>query len=1108
MERMKDAIRDFLEKDRYEIFTILLLLVFVVLGGRLFYLTGIRGSYFREISENRRAKDIIVTAPRGEIHDRKGLLIAGNRPVFTVQLRKDEIDPLPREEKNKAFLQLVRYLEEDGVSTTDDFPIDCNVFRYKDQNRYIYGEQSPTDQIVERISEHQLLPEILNTYYEDIDRQDHYEFYTANRFLHSLDTTGEKIPIIVKKGEYGVVFSYIGGDEPIHWKKTHDLPEDIPPKEAILQLAGDNPTHIRKLLEHPIARKLCYDVLLKKGLVNDIAMEPFFNSFYKSYFETKLKWMSEFPSISLDSTAESDFYTIFSNRSMEHLLRKKVNETDEDILFPGKLLVEAMKEEGEKKEIKVGLKKGRPYYKFEDGSDAFSYLLQYGKDEKVMKRWLTPKEMKVAAQSVLIEDGIITGISIADDTFRYVDLANKEDWEKSEHVEEGSTDTEAFLQVKERYKIPNNLGVYETRGILNIYYELNKQGNLAYIPINYAYKIKNETVAKISENINPNTGITVSSEPIRHYPLGETCSHILGYIGKISTDTEVNEYINRKEYERNALIGKTGIEQNYEDYLHGTNGNRRVEVDSVGNTTKILEQTPPQPGNNVYLSIDLDLQKKAEETLKNVLSLIRSGDVYKSKWGDYPLASSRDKGRPFIHAQSGAIMAVDVHTGKILAMASFPGYDPNLFATGISSTDWESLLPKEEKNPLAPRPLYNIPLQTAVQPGSIFKMITGLTALEKGMKPNQVIKDGGYVEVGGSVFGCWLWNQEKETHGDEDLYTAIRDSCNYYFYSLALGKDQRQDLDLPVQITADDISEMAQKFGLGSPTGIEIKTPAEAKGNLPNPKTKTETMKQLLRNYLNSHLREFYIGKEELTNKKSSQIIEKIVSLMDEENVPERQKVFEVLEQLELDTEKVVPGRGVLLGDFMLYDYFNQAHWNMADTMNVTIGQGANSYTLAQITRYVMALANGGTLYPLSFLEDIKDENNNNIILQREVKGEQIQLNDLDNLEAVKKGMHMASLSGANKAAYENFPISVGIKTGTAQRAGVNPYTGDTFDSFSWQIGFAPYENPEIAVACVLVQGGPGSNGSPLIREVIAEYFGLNKEIRRDSLPIETVVKP
>lgn len=1106
MEKIRKIYRKLTERDRYEVFSALLLLSFLVLAGRLFYLTGIKGAYFREISQNKRAKDIVITAPRGEIRDRKGLLIAGNQPVFTVQLRKDELDNLKQKEKNESFLKLVRYLEEDGAMYTDDFPILLNALRYRNQRAYLHGEGSPEDMVVEEVIKGNFIEPLMELYYEEPAATEPYVFYMAKHMIHVVGGS-RSIPIQVKRGEHGMEFSFYGGDEPGYWKAEQNFPENITAKDALLRLFSAHPeTYFRKILEHPVARKLTYDFLKERGLLEDITLVPFFNRNYGKYFDTKIRWMEEFPSIRMESSAEEDFYTIFSHFSLESLLQKPVDETDEDVVFPGALLADLVSTENRK--VTATLNQGKPRYRFKDGSDALAYLVRRGKEPDVLKKWLATPEMKAKAQKAMIDDGINSGISVANNQFQYVELKNEKDWKKSMKVEEGSTEREAFYEIKKRREIPDNVGVYETQRVLNIYHELNKQGNLAYIPIHLAYRIKESTVAKISENIDPNTGITVAREPIRQYPLGDSCAHILGYIGKISSEGEVSEYIDKRKYERNALIGKTGIEERYEDYLHGTNGSRRVEVDSVGNTTKILSETPSKAGNNIYLSIDLELQRKAEGALEKTLSLIREGGVYESPWGNFPMAASQDKGRPFIHAKSGAVMAVDVHTGKILCMASFPGYDPNLFSTGISSSDWESLIPKEEKDPLAPRPLYNIPLQTAVQPGSVFKMITGLTALEKGLDPNYKITDGGWVDVGGTVFGNWLWNQKREFQGDEDIYGAIRDSCNYYFYSLALGRDQQKDITLPVQITAEEIAETARKFGLGQSTGVEIQTPAEAKGNLPDPKSKTETMKSLLRHFFNAHLSEYYTGKEELTQQKSSQIIESVVSLMDMGELPNRKVVFDKLSSQQLDGEKKVPGRGVPLGDYILYDYINQSRWTMADTLNVTIGQGANSYTLAQVTRYVAALANGGTLYPLSFLEDIKDENNNNIILKKEVKGEKIPLKDRSHLEDVKKGMFMASTTGANKAAYQNFPIEVGVKTGTAQRAGINPYTKDTYDSFSWQVAFAPYDKPDIAVACVLVQGGPGSNGGPLIREVMAEYFGLNKEIKRDALPIETKVTP
>lgn len=439
-------------------------------------------------------------------------------------------------------------------------------------------------------------------------------------------------------------------------------------------------------------------------------------------------------------------------------------------------------------------------------------------------------------------------------------------------------------------------------------------------------------------------------------------------------------------------------------------------------------------------------------------------------------------------------------------MANFPSYDPNLFATGISSVDWESLIPLEEKNPLAARPLYNIPFQTAVQPGSIFKMVTALAAMEKGLDPEMTIQDGGYVDVGGSVFGCWLWNQSKQTHGAESLKDAIRDSCNYYFFSLGLGEDQRRGEKLPLQIDEKEIKAMAEKFGLGKKTGMEVSIPAEAKGNLPDPKQKKETMKQLLRNLLNRVLKE--ASNEVLTEEKQAEATKVLVDLMDKSQAPSRQEVVTLLESFNIDPNHYLKKEKRPLVDYMVSDYYNQANWNLADTMNITIGQGANSYTLAQMTRYAMALANGGKLYPLSLVQEVKDENNASSLYKPKAKGEQIKLNRPDSIHEVTKGMQLAALAGGNDRCYKDFPVEVAIKTGTAERAGVNPYTGESYDSFSWQIGFAPYKDPEIAVAAVLFQGGSGMNCGPILRGVMAEYFGLNKQVVTETLPIENQLTP
>ncbi len=186
-------------------------------------------------------------------------------------------------------------------------------------------------------------------------------------------------------------------------------------------------------------------------------------------------------------------------------------------------------------------------------------------------------------------------------------------------------------------------------------------------------------------------------------------------------------------------------------------------MDVYGNTTNVIEEEQAVPGNNLYLTIDSKLQKVAEDSLKHALEEIqKGGGEFKSQWGgNYKFGINKKKGRPYINATSGSVVAIDVKTGELLALANYPAYDPNLFSTGISNTDWVSLFPENEEDPLAPRPLYNIAIQTAIQPGSTFKMVTALAALEKGLSPDKTIRDMGYVDIGTERFGCWIWHSHR-----------------------------------------------------------------------------------------------------------------------------------------------------------------------------------------------------------------------------------------------------------------------------------------------------------------------------------------------------------
>ena len=293
--------------------------------------------------------------------------------------------------------------------------------------------------------------------------------------------------------------------------------------------------------------------------------------------------------------------------------------------------------------------------------------------------------------SINTENNIILKTSITNKSFDYVYNINRTEIKNRYKVKDDYTGESLFSTLKKTYSI-EDLDNYTAYSYLVLNRKVELQGDKAYIPITLTYGISEPCVSHIKEKFENNKGFTVSMEPIRHYPNGELASHILGYIGKISQQDEIEKYTKDKGYSSDSFIGKTGVEESQEVSLKGQDGFKKVMVDNRGNRTETISETQAVPGKNVYLSIDSDLQKVAEESLKRTLESIRNGNEYKSKWGSYKPNESHK------NATSGAVVVLDVKTGKVLALASYPSYDPNLFVTGISNSDWISLFPEDARD--------------------------------------------------------------------------------------------------------------------------------------------------------------------------------------------------------------------------------------------------------------------------------------------------------------------------------------------------------------------------------------------------------------------------
>ena len=297
--------------------------------------------------------------------------------------------------------------------------------------------------------------------------------------------------------------------------------------------------------------------------------------------------------------------------------------------------------------------------------------------------------------------------------------------------------------------------IYVSYAFDNLKNKILEQGYKKFIPVKLKTDVNFDAVAKIEENELP--GVIIQVEPIRKYLYGETASHVVGYLGEIN-QSEL-EQLSEDNYKPGDYIGKEGLEKVLEKYLKGQDGGRQVEVSAKGEFIRVLVQEEPVPGNSVFLTIDLEIQRTAEKALKDMMYKLKN-DPYK----------------PYPNANKGAVVVMNVKSGEILALVSEPAFDPNLFVGGISKTDWEEL-----NNPL--KPLFNKAVQGTYPPGSVFKMVTAAAALEtKSTTPKEFIDSRGGVYWTIAPKKCWAW--KSGGHGRVNIISALAKSCNIYFYEM------------------------------------------------------------------------------------------------------------------------------------------------------------------------------------------------------------------------------------------------------------------------------------------------------------------------------------
>ena len=700
-------------------------------------------------------------------------------------------------------------------------------------------------------------------------------------------------------------------------------------------------------------------------------------------------------------------------------------------------------------EFPIYIQNGKYYYTFDknireyknnnnipqelDAKESFYYLV----DKLVSEGVLTQDDRKLEVsklQKKLNENGYYPPILVS--KWLFTEQKNKQDWLESYGIENSKiTAKKAFYEIRnnKNYKIDKNLSDSDARKILVVRDLIKSQGYSQYNPITIATDISQKTISQLEESAIELPGVSVAVEPVRYYPNTTLASHILGHMGKMPSGQE-DKYLNREEgktYSKGDTVGISGIEKSYEEQLRGVDGYKKVQVDALGRITRELDVSEPKSGDTVYLSIDKDLQEDTENALKGVLEALRVGGTYKSKYGNKTFSSVAK------NAASGAVIAIDAKNGDVLSMASYPNYDPNKFVNGISYEDYQALQPKNKNDVLAANPQVNLATQGVFQPGSTFKMVTGMAAIDNGLSPNYAIQDTGVIRLGGPKsrpFADLIWHKSRSNHGYTDLYKAIQESCNIYFYTIGSGKNYTGGKDPSVKVGAKGIIEYAKKFGLDDYTGLNEEID-ERKGSVPNMAAKLETTKTLLRDYLTKEMANDFTDISKSKNPKEYENrIEEIVSWADETKTVGRVEAVERLTKMKVKEDRVET-----LADSIVFSYLNFAKWSTADTFNISIGQGENQYTPAQMARYVAAIGNGGNLVELSVVDRVISNDYNNVDID-ENKVEKIDFNNPEKLKDLIEGMKRVSTQGSGKGIFgPNYPISVASKTGTAEKSGKIP---------------------------------------------------------------------
>ncbi|MBQ3761812.1 MAG: hypothetical protein II875_07370 [Clostridia bacterium] len=651
-----------------------------------------------------------------------------------------------------------------------------------------------------------------------------------------------------------------------------------------------------------------------------------------------------------------------------------------------------------------------------------------------------------------------------------------------------------FDTLCKNYLVPDNIDEEYKLKILAIW-QASRMNNYNSTPVTIAYDVGFETVAEVEVRSLELEGMSVLESSTRVYPFNTTAAHVIGYVSRITTPSALETY-KSQGYPTDAQVGATGLEYSMEDqlspFIEYRQGKRVVEINTRGAVVREISYDAPTDGNSIVTTIDTSLQAVMEKALDDVIKdiydqqydILYAQNEVGQRWNrvnSATLAYYAENGYEVSLAQTGAMVAMDPRTGKVLGMASHPSFDLSIFeGASVDPGGW-SVIATDTRNPM-----FNRAISAKDTPGSIFKLVTSLGGLSEGaITLTERISDGGeYTNEGTDTSyhpRCWISESKRYQHANQTIVDAIKNSCNYFFYEVSY------------RLGSTNLTKWAAALGLTTKTNIEL--PSESTSFVGN---------QSMLYDPDRSIEDQYTYKPQIAAAMIKRLLQQVAAdrgiEYEDDYLDEIATAFlNIVTTYDSKAEWLPAIREILLYDLKLPSnyiashymvntintYLNDLKWTPTETIMVGIGQSITQVTPIAVARYVCAIANNGTVFDAQIIDKVIDANGN-IVLEKEPKIVNQIVTSQAYFDAIHEGMReVTSVENDGTAAqqFASAKYKIAAKTGTSQRTDLD------LENNAWLVCYAPVDDPQIVVVVYIQNGYAGAYSSQAAITTIEYYL-------------------